>query len=166
MFKGVYFFISLLMLQLQSCNSQTMNIDTIIDKYNETDFGELKDMSIYFRSTGHQPNSSIYFVNKFNGNCSPYVVEFNNIDKTIVEIKNHLVLTNCKEDYLSKEQIEAVIKKYVEYKLCLLQVDSEGNVYINPDKQELPIFLRKSPNSTPQDLGKFKHYKGDWYLRK
>lgn len=156
----------MLMLQLQSCNSQSMDIDAVIDKYNDTDFSGLKDMSIYFRSTGHQRNTSIYFVNKFRGNCSPYAVEFNNTDKTIVEIKNHLVLANCKEDYLSKEQIEASVKQYVEYKLCLLQVDNNGNVYINPDKQELPVFLRKSPGSTPQDLGKFKHYKGNWYVRK
>lgn len=154
------------MLQLQACNSQNMNIDAIIAKYNSTDFSELKDMSIYFRSKGHRRNSSIYFVNKFKGNCSPYIVEFNNTDNTIVEIKNHLVLTSCVEDYLSKEQIEIVVKKYVEYKLCLLQVDNDGNVYINPDKQELPILLRKSSNSTPQDLEKFKHYKESWYVRK
>lgn len=166
MFRGVFFFALLMMLQLQSCNSQTMNIDTIIDKYNDADFSELEDVSIYFRSAGHQRNSSIYFVNKFASNCSPYAVEFNNSEKTIIEIKNHLVLANCKEDYLSKEQIEAIVKKYVEYKLCLLQVDNAGNVYINPDKQELPVLLRKSPDSTPQDLEKFRHYKGNWYVRK
>ena len=166
MFKRALFLIPLLILQLQSCNSQTMNIDDVIDKYNDADFSGLKDISVYFRSTGHQRNTSIYFVNKFKGNCSPYVVEFNNTDKTIVEIKNHLVLANCKEDYLTTDKIEAVVKQYVEYKLCLIQVDNEGNVYINPDKHELPIFLRKSPESMPKDLVKFKHYKGDWYLRK
>lgn len=156
----------LLLLQLQSCNSQSMNIDTIINRYSDTDFDELKGMSVYFRSTGNRQNSSIYFVNKFNGSCSPYVVEFDNANKVLIEIRNHLVLTNCKEDYLNKAQIEAGVRKFVEYKLCLLQVDSTGNVYINPDKQELPVLLRKSPDSTPKDMDKFTHYKGDWYVRK
>lgn len=154
------------MLQLQSCNSQTMKIDTVIEKYNDVDFSELKDISIYFRGTGNQRNTSFYFVNKFKGKCSPYVVEFNNTNNSIVEIKNHLVLANCKEDYMSREQIEVVVKQYVEYNLYLLQVDIDGNVYINPDKQELPVFLRKTPESTPQDLEKFKHYRGNWYVRK
>lgn len=150
----------------QSCNSQSIGIDGIIDKYDAVDFSELKNKSIYFRSKGHQKNTSIYFVNIYQNSCSPYTVEFNDQDKNIVEIKNHLVLSSCGKDYLSKEEIEAAIKKYVQYQFCLLQVDNEGNVYINPTVQDRPTLLRKLPNSTPKDLNQFRPYKGNWYIRK
>jgi hypothetical protein len=151
---------------MQSCTSQTMNTDAIIEKYDTVNFSALKNKSIYFRSKGNQKNTSIYFVNIYKGSCSPYAVEFNDENKSIVEVKNHLVLTSCGKDYLSREEIEKAIKDYAAYRLCLLQVDEEGNVYINPDKQELPVLLRKSPNSTPKDIDKFKLYKGAWYIRK
>lgn len=151
---------------LLSCKGQKMDIDSIIKKYDTEDFRLLKNKSIYFRSTGNQRNSSIYFVNIYKGECSPYAVEFDDNIKAIIEIKNHLVLSSCKKDYLSKEEIEQALKKYKEYNLCLIQVDTDGNVYINPDKQELPTLLRKSPNSIPKDVDKFKLYKGNWYVRK
>ncbi len=164
--KRAFYLIVVLTVLLQSCKGQNMDIDNVIEKYSNTDFDNLKGLSIYFRSKGHQRNTSIYFVNEFKGSCSPYTVEFNDNDKTVVEIKNHLVLSSCGKDYLSKEQIETALHYFIGYKLCLVQVDTEGNVYINPDKQELPTLLRKSPNATPKDLHLFKLYKEDWYVRK
>lgn len=166
MLRVVNVHILILIVFLQSCNSQSMNNDMVIKKYYNTDFNKLKGLSIYCRSKGHQQNTSIYFVNEFSGKCSPYTVEFNDFNKTLVEIKNHLVLSSCEKDYLSKEQIDTAIQLFVEYKLCLIQVDLEENVYINPNKQELPTLLRKSPTSTPRDLQLFKHYKDNWYIRK
>lgn len=158
--------ICMLICIMQSCTDQKMSIDTIIEKYDTVDFSVLKSKSIYFRSKGNQKNTSIYFVNIYKGSCSPYAVEFNDDDKSVVEIKNHLVVSSCGKDYLSKEEIEAAMKAYAKYHFCLLQVDEEGNVYINPDKQEFPVLLRKSPSSTPKDIDKFKPYKGNWYIRK
>lgn len=167
MFRTIYLFILMLFVfQLHSCKNETKEIDDVVNKYSDVDFSRLKNISIYYRSSGSQTNTSVYFVNLFNGKCSPYVVVYDNVEKTIVEIKNHLVLASCKEEYLKKEDIESIVKQYVGYGICLLQVDEEGNVYINPNRQDVPILLRKSSESTPQDLKKFKHYKGEWYIKR
>lgn len=167
MFRTIYLFILMLFVfQLHSCKNETKEIDDVVNKYSDVDFSRLKNISIYYRSSGSQTNTSVYFVNLFNGKCSPYVVVYDNVEKTIVEIKNHLVLASCKEEYLKKEDIESMVKQYVGYGICLLQVDEEGNVYINPNRQDVPILLRKSSESTPQDLKKFKHYKGEWYIKR
>ena len=148
----------------QSCKSQ--DIDSVIMKYDNTDFSSLKGFSIHFRSAGHQSNTSIYFVDSYGWECPPYAVEFNDHNKTIVNINNGLVLKKCKQDYLSKEKITQVLEAYAQYNLLLLQVDNDGNVYINPDRMDRATLLRKSTGSTPKDLALFKHYKGNWYIRK
>ena len=72
-------------------------MDWIIDKYDKENFGDLTGMSLYFRSKGDR-NSSIYFVNKYKGAYSPYIVEVNNDDQSVIEIKNELVLKSCGKD--------------------------------------------------------------------
>lgn len=148
----------------QSCNGQT--IDSVIKKYDNVDFSSLKGFLIYFRSDGYQSNTSIYYVNIYGGKCSPYVAEFNDRNKTIVNINNDLVVKSCGQDYLNTEKITEVLVGYAQYNLCLVQVDNDGNVYINPDRMERATILRKSKGSTPKDLALFKHYKGNWYIRK
>ncbi|TCC99187.1 hypothetical protein [Pedobacter hiemivivus] len=148
----------------QSCNGQ--GVDSIIKKYDDTDFSSLKGFSVYFRSAGHENNTSIYFVNSYGGGCSPYIVELNDRDKIIVNINNDLVLKSCSKDYMSREKITQVLVGYAQYDLCLVQVDNEGNVYINPDRPDRATLLRKSKSSTPKDLALFEHYKGNWYVKK
>jgi hypothetical protein len=155
-----------LLIMLQSCKGQNKGIDSAMNKFSETDFSNFKTLSIYFRSKGNQTGSSIYFVNIYKGNCSPYVVEVDDNSHSIIEIKNHLVISSCGKDYLTKEKIEVAVKKYIELDIYLLQVDNDGNVYINPDKQGVATLLRKSPNSTPTDLQLFRHYQGNWYVKK
>lgn len=167
--KRYNFFIWLWLLlayPFQSCKEQNMNIDEIIQRYNNEDFNSLKNKSVYFRSKGNRRTSSIYFVNVFKGKCSPYAVEYDDEAKKVIEIKNHLVLKSCKKDYLSTSEIEQVITKFKEYNFYLIQVDEVGNVYINPNGQDLPTILRKEPNSTPTDINKYKFYKDNWYIKK
>lgn len=147
---------------VQSCNGQ--NFESIIEKYNNVDFSELRNSSIYPRSPGTKNNTTRYFINVFKGDCSPYMVDAD--DKEIISINNDLVLKSCGKDYLNTEKIEQLFKAYMIYKLCLIQVDSVGNVYMNPDKAERPILLRKLPGSTPKDINLYKKYKGNWYVRK
>lgn len=156
----------MLFIMLQSCKGQNSGIDSAISKFSDTDFSNFKTLSIYFRSKGSQAGSSIYFVNTYKGNCSPYVVEVDDNSHSIIEIKKHLVISSCGKDYLTNEKIEAAVKNYIELGIYLLQVDTDGNVYINPDKQGMATLLRKSPNSAPMDLQRFKHYQGNWYIRK
>jgi len=153
----------------QGHNNQISDIDKAIAKYEQTDFSELKNMSIYFRSRGRHLNSSIYFINKSKVSCSPYAVEVDNLDKSIVEIKNHLVISSCGEDYLTPETIEAALKKYFALNLYLVIVDSEGNVFINSFQANRPAnLLRLAKESGEREIKKdyvYKHYKGRWYLK-
>ena len=164
--KTIRIILTLLVLTIlqHSCNSQ--DIDSMIKKYDNTDFSDLKGFSIYFRSAGHKNNTSIYFVDSYSSECPPYAVEFNDQNKTIVNINNDLVLKKCSQDYLSREKITQILVAYAQYNLLLLQVDNDGNVYINPDRMERATLLRKSTSSTPKDLASFEHYRGNWYIRK
>ena len=149
---------------LSSC-SQNINLEKFMDKYDSVDFTPLKNTSIYFRSRGEGINSSIYFVNKYNGNCSPYIVEFNDVTNKIIDIKNNLVISSCKKDYLSKNEIELYMKEYMRYKLCLLQVDPEGNVSINPRNSASPTIMRKAVGSYPENLNQYKCIEKNWYVK-
>jgi len=147
-----------------SCNRQ--DIDNLIEKYNKEDFSKFKDRSIYFRSSGSNSNTSIYFVNSYEVNCSPYVVEVNNKDFSIIEIKNHLVLKSCDKDFLMKKEIETIINEFAKYKFYLLEVDNEGNVFIKQNRVEDPMIMRKDENSDFKEMNKFINYKGNWYIEK
>ncbi len=156
----------LLISLLQSCKEQSTDIEQIIIRYSKEDFSLLKNKSVYFRSKGNKQNSSIYFVNIYKGKCSPYIVEYDEKTNKIIEIKNHLVISSCQKDYLSNDEIEKAVINYKKYKFYLIQVDEEGNVYINPNTQDLPTILRKAPESSPADIDNYKVYKNNWYIRK
>ena len=149
---------------LGSCNSQGKRIDDLIDRLDTADFSKLKTLTIYLRSRGAAGDSSVYFVYKSNKDCPPYAVDVDD-NKNIIRIRKDLVFLACAHDYLTHEEIEMVIKRYMEFKVNLLEVDSSGNVYINPSRSERPALLRRSPGSTPKDIVKFRHYKGNWYVR-
>ncbi|MES2389177.1 MAG: hypothetical protein V4543_14335 [Bacteroidota bacterium] len=151
---------------LQSCSSQDDVIEDVVEKHNFTDFSKLKNRFIHFRSTGTNRNTSIYFVGEFRGACGPYAVLVNDDDNGIIKIEKDLVLIRCEHDYLDSSEIEISIKEYLKLELYVIGVDTVGNVYINPNSQDPPILLRLMPNSKPSDINEFKHYKGNWYIRK
>jgi len=153
-----------LMNMLQSFDGQ--DIDKTIDRIDGEDLSSLKGLFIHFRSKGHSRNKNIYFITTNETKCSPYVVEVDKSDIDNLSIKNDLVLKSCKGDYLDKQTIKVALTKYLELDVCLIQVDSFGNIYINPNKQEAPTFLKKSRESSPKDLDQFELYKEDWYIRK
>ena len=159
----LYFFLAIMGL-LQSCNSE--NIDEVIKKLDNKNFSDLEGFSIYFRSKGNEKNTNIYFINTYSGNCSPYIVEVNKFKINDLKIKNELVLKSCNKDYLEKKTIKTAIEKYLELNICLIQVDSFGNVFINPFRQELPTLLKISSNTPPKNINQFELYKGSWYIRK
>jgi hypothetical protein len=149
---------------LGSCKSQGKRIDDLIDRLDTADFSKLKTLTIYLRSSGVERNTSVYFVYRSNNDCPPYAVDVDD-NKNIIQIRNDLVILRCAHDYLTHGEIEMVIKRYMEFKVNLLDVDSSGNVYINPGRSEKPTLLRRSPGSTPKDIAQFRLYKGNWYVR-
>ena len=156
-----------ILLGLQSCKGQTDGIEAVIARVDNVDLSQLKDRTIYFRSRGYERGTSVYLVSSgYKVKCSPYAVDFDEDKKRIFQIRNNLVLGSCGEDYLTKEEITKYMGIYMRCKVNLLQVDTAGNVYINPGRAEKAILLRKAPHSTPIDLDEFSPYKGDWYIRK
>jgi hypothetical protein len=144
-----------------------MNIDDVIDKIDNSDLSALKGMCVHFRSRGVGFNTNRYFVSTSQTGCSPYVVEINPSTLKKLKIYNHLVLqSSCHQDYLDNQTIEQAVIAYLKLNVCLIFVDNEGNVYINPSAQDLPTLLRKGENTNPKDIEQFEHYKENWYIRK
>ncbi len=162
--KSNWIIVIIIMSLLQSCNSQ--KTDKVIDRLDDVDFSELKGLFIHFRSKGHSRNSNIYFITTNKTNCSPYAVEVDKSKIDELKIKNDLVLKTCDKEYLDKETIKIAIEKYLELNICLIQVDSFGNVFINPSKQEFPTLLKMSSSTPPKNINQFELYKGSWYIRK
>ena len=91
-------------------------------------------------------------------------MEVDDSNKKIIDINNSMVLSSCGKDYLTKNEIAAVINKYLGYHLCVLGVDGEGNVYMNPFEQASPVLLRKVTYA--KNEVQFELYKGNWYIKK
>ena len=151
---------------LQSCNSQEMKIDNVIEKIDNSDLSALKGISVHFRSRGDGFNTNRYFISTFQSNCSPYSVDINPLTLKKIKINNDLVLKSCNQDYLDYQTIEKAVIAYLKLKICLIFIDNEGNVYINPSAQDRPTLLRKVEDSNPIDFNQFEHYKENWYIRK
>lgn len=154
----------ILLLLIESCVNETKNIDSLISKFDKTDFSKLKGKSIYIRSKDFK--SITYFVNTFDGSCGPYVVEFSLIDDKIVSVRNNLVIASCGRDFLNKTEIYQIVEIFAQYKLALLQVDDNNNVYINTLSGRPANLLRKTPGKSCKIINLFKLYQGNWYTRK
>lgn len=162
--KTKIFFSLFLLFLLQSCNRTKLTTDDIIEKYNEEDFSCLSGVFANYRG-GKYENLVSILISQDNVNCSPYIVKVNYDNGEIVTINDTLPKRDC-DGYFTDNQIKNFTKCFLKYKFQVLAVDSDGNVYINPDQQGLPTLLRKENNSTPGDLKNFKLYKGKWYIRK
>jgi hypothetical protein len=147
-----------------ACVQRNTNIETVISDYDKTDFTNLKGKSIYIRN--RDLHSITYFVNVFDGTCGPYIVEYSSNNNKIVSVRNNLVLSTRGKDFLTNNEIYAIVKIFAQYKLMLLQVDEDGNVYMNEASQGSPNLLRKVPNKSPKNISLFRHYRGNWYVRK
>ncbi|UPT65675.1 MAG: hypothetical protein M0D57_14200 [Sphingobacteriales bacterium JAD_PAG50586_3] len=154
-----------LLVSLIACNSNS-TIDKVIKEHDQTDFSIFKNKYIHFRSVGQTRATSIYFVGVDSVDCSPYGVEVNNANDSVISINNKLVISSCGKDYMTNENITQITKEYLKYNFALIKVDNYGNVFINPDKlNEEPNVLRHVPSTMPLHFNSFKHYSGNWYLR-
>jgi len=149
---------------LQSCNKNSQDIDSIIEKYNDEDFSCLKGVFINRRG-GKNDNLVFLIISRSNFKCSPYIIKANYDTGKVVNINDTLPNRDC-NGYFTISQIESYVKCFFKYKFQVLSVDADGNVYINPNRQELPTLLRKEENVTPKDIKDYKLYRGKWYIRK
>ncbi len=162
--KAKFFLIILSIWVFQSCKVNNRDIDGIIEKYNQEDFSCLKGVFVNFRGGEHK-GLVVLLISKTNYKCSPYIVTVNKNDGKVTKIDDTLPKRDC-NGYFSVSEIETFVRCFLKYNFQVLSVDSDGNVYMNPSRQDLPIFLRKEQNKTPKDMKDFKAYKGNWYIRK
>jgi len=154
-----------LFIVLFACNHGRREIDSAISRLDTADLRVVKSLCIYYRSMGEHRNSSIYFLSVYDDKCSPYIVEVDNDEKKILGIRNDLVIKSCGKETVRSEDITMAMKKYFELHVCLICVDRQGNVYVNPTEQKRPTVLRKANGAQPKDFAEFSHYKKDWYVR-
>lgn len=148
-----------------ACNTKQQKLDAIISKYQTEDFTAFKNTSIAFKS-GSDAKQAVYLLKKYNFDVIPYLVTYDFEKQAVTNINKQALQAAGVEDYLSAGQIEALIVKFINYKFPLLQVDIEGNVFINPfEANAPPLLLRSVGTGNPQTI-MYEHYKDDWYLRK
>lgn len=165
--KGeILYFVLVIVLISCASGSPKSSIDSFILKHNNTSFDELKNCTISYQGIDSRSGKLTYFIGKFNTRCSPYVLRVDKGNIQNIEIDNKLVIKSCRTDYFSTRELQDIFFEYSKYDISVLQVDSLGNVYFNPNSIDPPILLRKVSNTSPLNLNQYRLYKGNWYLRK
>jgi len=163
--KTIFFLSFVVFYSCQSSKDQ--NIDSVISKYNDTDFSIFKKSFIAIR----QENSSetIYMLGASEANKPLYFIEYNEVINKITNINKSLLEKTKTPDYFSNEKIEKLITYFRKYDIVLLSVDEDNNVFINPFEINSPALLirfDKSPNAERVKKGySYKKYKENWYLK-
>lgn len=169
-YKISYIFISVLSMLL-ACNTTGPSrdeIDKVIKKYDRESFDEFRNVFISERSkTG---NEIVYLLHKFEDDLAVYFVHYDLINGRILKIDDKMLKNRGMAGYFTEQEIADIIKKFRKYKVYLLGVDDDGNIYLNPFYSNEPPFLLKLKN-TPKDREVKKGYmytlyKGNWYLNK
>lgn len=167
--KNLIFIISIVFICSCKQSGKTISkneIDNFIRKYQTERFGEFKNVFICIRQ--RTLTSTIYILQKNDGNVPVYFVTYNEPMNKITEINNTGLKEQNVSDYFTKYQIAALINKFRYFKFCLLGVDAQGNVFINPYYPNNPaVFLRMVKTSKLKISkleGNYIYYNHDWYL--
>lgn len=159
--------VSLLVLStLLSCQKKYVAIEEVIERFDDVDFSSLRGKAIHFRSGGHSRETGIYFVFSDSVNCAPYAVEYSRMSDSIVNIDSNLVVAHCEGCRISEGEIRSAMKRFIRYGVVFLHVDHEGNVFINPDSQDSPRYLRISLYTHPSQFSEYRLYRDHWYVRR
>jgi hypothetical protein len=151
----------------ESNNAQKCNIDTTIKVYNNENFTFFTDRFICIKHINL--TEVIYIVEKSDGNLPIYFVTFSLLSNKITEINNSALVESNIADYLTKDEITDFVLKFREFNFSLLQVDIEGNVFINPCNPNQPAILLRLKESISDNIVKkgyvYTRYKNKWYSR-
>ena len=159
--KSKLIFIGILVL-VSSCTTD----EDVIKRLDKYDFSSFKNQSIAYRSKGSSIGTSLFMLSSNTMNCSSYFVEVDNFSSKIVDVDNGLVIKSCEKDYFEDDEIMTSMVEFLKLEVNFLQVDSSGNVYINPGGQGGPTLLRIENELSKDDSDYFVHKKGRWYKRK
>tara|TARA_R110001592_G_scaffold60338_3_gene183390 strand:+ start:1748 stop:2263 length:516 start_codon:yes stop_codon:yes gene_type:complete len=153
-----------------SCQKEVKNsdIDTAIEKYGETDFSYFDNTFIGIR----EKNRSVvtYIVGKSEGDLPVYFVRYSVGNDDVIEIDKTALVKKNVEDYFTSIRIQKLIENFRKFNLSLLEVDKDGNLFINPFQINEPaVLLRLAKPSNNKEIKKgfvYKHYTDRWYTRK
>lgn len=153
-----------------SCqNSKTISrgeIDNFVKKYQAEEFPEFKNVSIVIRQ--RTLTSTIYVLDKQGENLPVYFITYNEWLNKITEINSSLLKEQKVSDYFTKSQITVLINRFRQLNFCLLSIDNQDNVFINPFyPSSPPCLIRLGKTSRVEMLkvsGDFKPYKDNWYI--
>lgn len=141
-------------------------IDSFVKKYQTEEFSEFKNVFIVIRQ--RTLTSTIYILDKTGENLPVYVVTYNEWLNKITEINNSLLKEQKVNDYFTERQITTLIYSFRRFNFCLLGVDKQDNVFINPFYASSPACLIRLGKTPRIDMlkvsGDFKPYKDNWYI--
>ncbi len=149
------------------CRSKTKIeiTEDLVSKLDTVNFSNLRNRTVLCRSVGG-PFSLRYLVRNYSeSKCLSYSVDYNIIFNRVSQINRGLVHETCNSDYLDSLQLVSAVETTAHYKLQLLQVDSLGNVYINPFNYERPLLMRSADQSNVVNHSIYKPFKGNWFIR-
>ncbi len=143
-------------------------IDDFVKRHQTDGFSDFKNVAIFIRQMGI--TSTTYILSTYDGNYPVYFVTYNELINKITEIDYSGMKEKRIDSYFSKSQIIFLVNKFRQTKFCLLAVDTQKNVYINPFyPNRPPFFLRKNKTAKLEMLrksGDFIQYKDDWYINR
>ena len=155
---------------IMSCQNEVKknDIDTVIKKYDKTNFSFFKNTFVGIRE--RNSNEIIYIVDKAEGSLPVYFVKYSIRKKSIIEINKRALEEKNIRNYFTDKEIHNLIENFQKFDLSLLQVDKDGNIFMNPfEINEHAVLLRLANSSDKKEVQKgyvYEHYKGNWYIRK
>ena len=154
---------------ISSCSIRNISnddIDKFISECQDKTFSNFIGVSITFRDT--DLGNDIYMVAKQGGKYPPYVVHFNKRKKEITSIDNKLLKQGNFNSYFDETQIKDLMKRFIDFDVKNLSVDSIGNVFISPFYGEhSPNLLRLNVITNEKVVKKgyvYELYKDNWYI--
>jgi hypothetical protein len=167
MIKPMYLLILFFTMTCQN-ESKRNDIDSIIKKYDKTDFSFFKNTFVGVREQSR--NEITYIIEKSEGNLPVYFITYSTSKESVIDINKTALKERNIGDYFTDEEISGLIENFRKLNLSLLQVDEQENVFINPFKINEPaILLRLANPSDKEEVRKgfvYRHYKDNWYIRK
>lgn len=141
-------------------------IDDFIKNHQSESFLEFKNKVIFIRQ--ETLLSTIYILHKYEGNKPVYFVTYSKLKNEVTEIDNSMLKKEKVPDYFTVREITSLVKRFRAYKFCMVGVDLQENVFINPFYPNNPaVFLRKSNHSQlniSKMQGNYVHYNAYWYI--
>jgi hypothetical protein len=150
-----------------------MTIASVIDKYDELDFGIYKGYDIIFRQK--RLLTDVIVIGKISIDSSDIGwyscgADVNRFGKMYLRGDS---IFNCKiRNKEFSDSIKRIVKGFIDLELIYLKVDYENNVFLSPPYYsfEMPLLLRIDNSYKKEHIrfdngdGYYTHIKGNWYI--